>query len=205
MAQQFYVTIEGTKQGKFKGESQHAKAPDKITGLAFHYELTAPRDAATGLASGKRQHSPVTFVKEWGASSPQLFQAAVENELLKSILFEFVETTPEGMEKVFHTVKLTNASIASIKQDVQGPPPGVAGETHDLEEISFTFQQIEMESIDGKTAAADKWMASSKLTRVASSGLETGQERVTAPIAAATEAATLGRATGLIAARSPNA
>lgn len=34
----------------------------------------APRDAASGQATGKRQHAPVTFVKEWGASSPQLFQ-----------------------------------------------------------------------------------------------------------------------------------
>jgi hypothetical protein len=27
------------------------------------------RDLATGMASGKRQHAPVTITKEWGAAS----------------------------------------------------------------------------------------------------------------------------------------
>lgn len=32
--------------------------------------LYSPRDVATGQASGKRMHKPITFVKEWGAASP---------------------------------------------------------------------------------------------------------------------------------------
>lgn len=32
----------------------------------------APRDMATGMASGKRMHKPFTIVKEWGAASPAL-------------------------------------------------------------------------------------------------------------------------------------
>lgn len=36
-----------------------------------HY-IISPRDSATGQASGKRMHKPVTFVKEWGAATPQL-------------------------------------------------------------------------------------------------------------------------------------
>jgi len=35
------------------------------------YEVK-PRDAASGMASGKRMHKPLTVVKEWGAASPQL-------------------------------------------------------------------------------------------------------------------------------------
>jgi hypothetical protein len=34
--------------------------------------LYAPRDMATGMASGKRMHKPFTIVKEWGAASPSL-------------------------------------------------------------------------------------------------------------------------------------
>jgi hypothetical protein len=37
-----------------------------------HYSVTSPRDAASGQASGKRMHKPITFVKEWGAATPQL-------------------------------------------------------------------------------------------------------------------------------------
>jgi hypothetical protein len=36
------------------------------------YQIKGPRDAASGQATGKRMHKPVTFVKEWGPSSPQL-------------------------------------------------------------------------------------------------------------------------------------
>ena len=36
------------------------------------YQVKGPRDAASGMASGKRQHKPVTFVKEWGPASPML-------------------------------------------------------------------------------------------------------------------------------------
>jgi hypothetical protein len=37
-----------------------------------HYAVTGPRDAASGQASGKRMHKPITVVKEWGAATPQL-------------------------------------------------------------------------------------------------------------------------------------
>lgn len=36
------------------------------------YNVKSPRDSASGMASGKRTHKPVTFVKEWGAATPQL-------------------------------------------------------------------------------------------------------------------------------------
>jgi hypothetical protein len=36
------------------------------------YSIKSPRDSASGQASGKRTHKPVTFVKEWGPSTPQL-------------------------------------------------------------------------------------------------------------------------------------
>jgi hypothetical protein len=35
------------------------------------YDVKSPRDAGSGMASGKRTHHPVTFVKEWGAATPQ--------------------------------------------------------------------------------------------------------------------------------------
>ncbi len=38
---------------------------------AAHYNVKSPRDSASGMASGKRTHHPVTFVKEWGPSTPQ--------------------------------------------------------------------------------------------------------------------------------------
>ena len=36
------------------------------------YEVTSPRDLATGQASGKRMHKPIVITKELDAASPQL-------------------------------------------------------------------------------------------------------------------------------------
>ena len=150
MAYEFYVTIEGTKQGKFKGDVQRKGRKEQIAGLAFDYEVTSPRDASTGQATGKRQHKPVTITKHWGAATPQLFQALVTNEVLKSVLIEFVKPSPGGEEHVYHKIKLTDATISDIHQHANA-------DTHELEDISFTFRKIEIENVDGKTAAADDW------------------------------------------------
>jgi len=60
-----FVTIEGTRQGKLKGESLRANAADKIEALGVSYEVLSSHDLATGQAAGKRQHKPVTITKEW--------------------------------------------------------------------------------------------------------------------------------------------
>lgn len=154
MAFQFYVTIEGTKQGKFKGGGRGSK----IVGLEFSYEVTSPRDAASGQPSGKRQHHPVVITKEWDASTPQIFQALVTNEVLKSVVLEFIRTAPQGKEEVFYTVTLTNGAVADVRQFFQGEaPPGQPAGPRDLEDVSFTFQKIELENVPGKTVAVDDW------------------------------------------------
>jgi len=161
MAYDFYVTVEGTKMGKFKGEGP--KTGEKIPGLSFQYEVIAPHDSATGQHSGKRQHKPVTFVKEWGASTPQFFQALVNNEVLKTVKFEFMQINTNGEEFVFFTINLTNASVAGIRQYTE-TPEGVPSSKHastagnrELEAISFTFQKIELENKTAKTMAVDDW------------------------------------------------
>jgi hypothetical protein len=43
----------------------------KLTGASY---IIAPRDSATGMATGRRQYRPITIVKEWGAASPELLK-----------------------------------------------------------------------------------------------------------------------------------
>lgn len=157
MAGVFYVTIVGTKQGQFKGESTRAAAKGKLEGLTFVSEVSSPRDAGSGMATGKRMHSPIVFTKQWGAASPQLFQAAVTNEILKSVLFEFLATDKAGKEHVFQTVKLTNATISDVRRSLdEHTAEGARG----IDQVAVVFQKIEIADNDGKTAAADDWRTS---------------------------------------------
>jgi type VI secretion system secreted protein Hcp len=156
------VGVNGTKQGQFKGESTRAQAQDKLEAMGFTFEVASPRDAASGLASGKRQYKPLTITKAIGASSPQFLQALATNEVLKTVTLDFFKTNESGEEYIYYTIKLTNATVASIRQ--HSPETGgaaasksAAGAMPQLEEISFTFQRIEVESKDGKTMAVDDW------------------------------------------------
>jgi len=161
-ASSFDVTIEGTKQGRFKGERGKG---DKIAGLAFHYDVKSPRDAATGMASGKRQHGAITFTKAVDSSSPQIFQALIGNEVLKSVLFEFRGTSADGQEMIFYQMTLTNATLSEVEQYVgmsgqvttaEAKHSGVSDSSL-LEDVRLTFQRIEVVSQVGKTMAADDW------------------------------------------------
>ena len=166
MAYQFYVAIKGKKQGAFKGESPQDAQRSKIEGLAFEYEVKSPRDLATGQLSGKRQHLPITIVKEWGAATPQLFTACVTNEVLPEVTFEFRKTNQNGEEYIYHKIKLTDATISTVRQFTSGATDGASSTKHsssadtkELEAVSFTFRKIEVENTDGKTTAMDDWSA----------------------------------------------
>lgn len=152
MAGVFYVTIVGSKQGQLKGESARVGGKGKLEGITFVSDVSSPRDAASGLPTGKRVHAPITFTKEWGAASPQLFQAAVTNETLKSVVFEFIATDRAGKEYVFETVKLTNATVSDLRRSVD-EHVGARG----IDQVALVFQKIEITDNDGKTVAADDW------------------------------------------------
>ena len=157
----FTVTIEGSKQGVFKGSAgARGLTAGKIEGVAFHYAVKSPRDAASGMASGKRMHSPVVFTKAVDASSPQLFQALTTNESLKSVVFEFYGAEGKGMEATIYTVKLVNATVSEWKQYAGDASDGGRVTSTDgstLEDVSLHFQKIEIEHKAGKTMAIDDW------------------------------------------------
>lgn len=163
MAYEFYVTVQGTKQGKFKGESPREAHKEKFPCISYRHEIKSPRDVATGQASGKRQHGAVTVTKEWGAASPQLFQALVTNEVLPSVLFEFIHTTPDGAEEVYYTIKLVDATVSGINyttgadESAGSAKTTATYDTHELENVSFTYRRIEVEHKPGKTSAIDDW------------------------------------------------
>src|SRR5205085_1119456 len=98
------------------------------------------RDVATGQATGRRQHTPLTIIKEWGASTPQLFQALATNELLTvTISFPQSSGTPAAFN--FY-MKLDRAFITSVEQYVNFNATGhqAADDSALLEDVSFTFQ-----------------------------------------------------------------
>lgn len=54
------------------GEVDGDSRADSATSLIALHEVASPRDSASGLPTGKRQHKPMTVAKEWDASTPLL-------------------------------------------------------------------------------------------------------------------------------------
>jgi len=144
-----YLTIEGVKQGKFKGASA-----GKIAISDFSFSKVAPQDRATGMAAGKRMHSAITIRKEIDQASPQLMQAMRTGEVLRSVDIEFVHPGPHGPE-VYKSMHLTNAVISSIESATGGAGAGKA------ELITFTAEteNIEVKGKDGGKTMMDDWLA----------------------------------------------
>jgi len=126
--------VTGQKQGMF------SQSPIEVTG--FSHEVVSPRDPATGLPTGKRQHEPVVITKQLDATTPLFLNALVENENLTNVTIGLSEG---GQEVV--TVVLTNASISDYTAH---------GTT---EKWSFTYQKITWTWLNGGISAQDDWEA----------------------------------------------
>lgn len=69
-----------------------------------HYTVKSPRDSASGLATGKRMHKPVTITKEWGPATPQLMKVKPTYNIKEA---KGARMTSDGGG--WTTLKLTNA------------------------------------------------------------------------------------------------
>ena len=59
MSMAAYVKVEGQTQGHIKGSVTQKGREDLIMVLATTHSVVSPRDMATGLSTGKRQHKPI--------------------------------------------------------------------------------------------------------------------------------------------------
>ena len=158
MALNAYLSVQGSTQGQFMGGHAHGSRKNQIPILGFDFGVEAPRDASTGMATGKRQHKPLTIIVESGPAAAQFLHAASTNEVLHDISIEFVK---DGTPVV---ISLNEASIGSIRPVTFS----TAGEVKHAQRITllpedtefdFTYQKIEWTWTDGNKTAQDDWEA----------------------------------------------
>ena len=136
------ISVTGEHQGDFN--------PGKaIPVLAVSHEIVSPRDAATGQATGRRQHKPISVTMQWGPTTPKFINALVNNENLTSVLIGLLRPTRTGQIATVATIKLTNASVSHFVEDGQNV------------QFDMTYQKIEWTWVDGGITAADDWAAPS--------------------------------------------
>jgi type VI secretion system secreted protein Hcp len=162
MALDAFLKLKGQKSGEIKGSVTQKGRENKIRVIAVSHEIVSPRDAASGLPTGKRMHKPFVITKELDKASPLLYNILTTNENIPE--WELMFFTPQlratggtGTEVQNYTVKLTNANIASISFRMANNKHPELMKFAEYEEIAFTYQKIEWLWVEGGIMATDDW------------------------------------------------
>ena len=149
-ANNIFMTLTGQKSGAVKGSVTQKGRENSIAVSAFEDEVMSPRDPASGLPTGKRQHKPIKVTIELDQSAPILYNMLSSNENITTLELKFWHPSASGVESQFYTVKLTNASIAEIHASTDATHPTTL-------DVSFTYQKIQWLWTDGGITAMDNW------------------------------------------------
>jgi type VI secretion system Hcp family effector len=110
----------GSKQGQFNsspsGESEAGKGFFELKDVSFNEETPAVADQFKN--KGTVQHQTIKVSKNVDAASPQLLEASLTGEVFKSVVISFrhLSLIKENLV-TFMTITISNATIASIKQN----------------------------------------------------------------------------------------
>lgn len=159
MALNAYLRLAGDNQGEIQGSVTQKGREDSIMVIAFEHEVVSPRDAASGLPTGKRQHKVLTITKEIDKSTPQLMNSLVNNENINRWKLQFWQPSKSGQEVQFYTIELMDASIAGIRQEMLNNKYPENVQHKEREHISFCYRHISWTWVDGGITAEDDWEA----------------------------------------------
>jgi type VI secretion system secreted protein Hcp len=145
-----------------KGDSTQTSLgrENSIECISYDQNVNTAREAATGMATGRRVYEPVTILKRIDKATPLIAKALTKNEVIEGkFLFFRPHPNGDGTTQQYYTVEISKGRVAHQKQYVPNTPdPSQAGE-HPLEEVSFTFHTIKWTFTDGGVSHEDTWSA----------------------------------------------
>lgn len=144
-----------TNIGTIDLEGSRVKLKGSIVG--FYTSMQNGVNAATGVATGRRQHTPVTILRIADGSSPLLQEAAAANEVLKTVTISLDK--PSARKNGYLQIRLTNAviTVISLMEGVsRGGQPSL---TEPMEEISLSYENIQFVYSDTREVFKDNWEA----------------------------------------------
>jgi type VI secretion system secreted protein Hcp len=136
------------------GTSTKKGHENEIEILEFSHGIVSPRDAASGMPTGKRQHKPFTLIKPIDKASPLIAKAFINNNSIEEVKLTLYDESKKRASKhtPMMTITLRNATVteinhSDIKSDDKVP----------TEKISLTYQNIVWEWVDTGVTAEDDW------------------------------------------------
>jgi len=157
MALNAYMRLTSETQGEIKGSVTQAGREDSILVIGFSHQVDSPRDSASGLPTGKRQHNPLTITKEIDKSTPLLMNALTNNENITEMELRFWQPSRSGKEFQYYTIQLVNAHIVTIQQEMLNNQYPENMRQKEREHVSFVYQKIIWTYMDGGISTESDW------------------------------------------------
>jgi type VI secretion system secreted protein Hcp len=127
--------------------------------IEFTEGVETPIDPHSARTTGVRVHKPIKFVKAFDSSSPLLFKACVNSEVVDELVISWYRINDMGTEIEYFRHTITNGRIVGFRQFMyNAKDPTNAHHTH-LEEISVLFQSVTLTYVDGAIEHTDDWLA----------------------------------------------
>ncbi len=98
----------------------------KYENLKVKHTVTAPRDAASGLATGRRMHKPFVITKEWGNAAPRMINVEDKGIQENGIKEAGSKKVKADNGKVSAGLQQSGSALASGAALVGGALPGGA-------------------------------------------------------------------------------
>ena len=157
-----YLSIRGQKQGNFVGGVTQRGREGKIAVIAVDHDILSPRDTASGLPTGRRQHRPLKVTLELDKATPLIYTALTTNENLPEVTLDFWApqvraASGVGSEVQHFSIKLTSANITAVHFNMPNVLHPETARMSETIEVSFTYQKIEWNWKDGGIIASDNW------------------------------------------------
>ena len=132
-----FVTVDG---------SQHVV---KLSG--FEHEVIIPRDVASGLPTGKRQHRPVSVNKPVDKTSPLLMKILTQNENITEWRMNVYREFRKGSRKLVRSIILDDPSVCGIGHSY------AAKQRTEQERVDFCYKSITWTWRDDDISSEDNW------------------------------------------------
>jgi type VI secretion system secreted protein Hcp len=141
MALPGYMTIVAENQGSIEGECDLDGREGALVVQAIQHSVKLPTDQR-GLPNGRRVHMPITILKELDRTSPMLYQALSEGELLTEVVIDWYRIDSAGMEELYYRQSLKNAQITAIEFIVENETDLANSKIGHMEKVSLIYDSI---------------------------------------------------------------
>lgn len=155
MALNAYLTLTGRIQGEIRGPVTQFGRVDSIEIFGWSHEVVAPRDVASGMATGKHQHKAILVTKAIDMTTPLLMRALISSEPITSWRLECWRFGLDGTQEPYYQIELVNAIITGIVTEQFNNQQPQYAERPVQEHVSFVYQNITWTWLDGGVSTED--------------------------------------------------